>query len=95
MQHSVIFKMHENIDPLRINEFFIAAQKLSAIKGVLNFKQWKQVSSKNPFQFGLSMEFNTEEDYQHYNNHPAHTAFIQDQWIPCVSEFLEIDLELL
>jgi hypothetical protein len=43
----------------------MAAEKLSSISGVLNFKQLKQVSKKNSFEYGISMEFNSEEDYQH------------------------------
>jgi Stress responsive A/B Barrel Domain len=95
MQHSVIFSMNENIDALRTKEFIIEAKKLSTISGVLNFKAWKQVSKKNNFQYGLSMEFKSEEDFQIYNNHPIHKDFIDQQWIPCVSDFLEIDLESL
>ena len=39
------------------------------------------------------MEFATNEQYQQYNHHPAHVAFINEQWIPCVADFLEIDYE--
>ncbi len=95
MQHSVIFKMHENIDAQRIHQFFTAAEKLTTIQGVMNFKHWRQVSHKNPFKFGLSMEFLSDEDFRNYNDHPLHAEFIAEQWIPCVSDFLEIDLELL
>lgn len=93
LQHSVIFSMKENLDQVRVSQFFTAASKLSEIQGVLNFKEWKQVSAKNPFQYGLSMEFVSHEDYQNYNQHPSHVAFIETQWIPCVADFLEIDLE--
>ncbi len=50
---------------------------------------------KNAFQYGLSMEFATDELYQQYNLHPAHVTFINEQWIPCVADFLEIDYEPL
>lgn len=93
MQHSVIFSFNKNVDSARASYFFMAAEKLSSISGVLNFKQWKQVSKKNSFEYGISMEFNSEEDYQHYNDHPAHATFIAEQWMPCVADFLEIDFE--
>ena len=85
--------MKKNIDSIRIKQFLNAAQQLSKISGVINFKSWKQVSKKNAFQYGLSMEFATHEQYQQYNHHPAHVAFINEQWIPCVADFLEIDYE--
>jgi hypothetical protein len=93
--HSVIFSFFENIDIQRLNNFFLAAKELNTIPGVLNYKQWKQVSKKNSFQYGLSMEFYSEEDFQKYNNHPIHSKFINEQWIPCVSDFMEIDFDLL
>jgi len=95
MLHSVIFSIKENIDPPRLKEFFKAAVELAKIPGLKNLKSWKQVSEKNAFQYGLSMEFSTHEQYQQYNHHPAHVAFITDQWIPCVADFLEIDYDPL
>jgi hypothetical protein len=95
IQHSVIFSIKENIDSPRIKQFFKAAVELTNIPGVINFKSWKQVSEKNAFQYGLSMEFSTHEQYQQYNHHPTHVAFINEQWIPCVADFLEIDYEPL
>ena len=85
--------MKENIDGLRLKQFLKAALELTKIPGVINFKSWKQVSKKNAFQYGLSMEFATNEQYQQYNHHPAHVSFINEQWIPCVVDFLEIDYE--
>ena len=41
------------------------------------------------------MEFSNQEQYQQYNLHLAHVAFINEQWIPCVADFLEIDYEPL
>jgi hypothetical protein len=85
--------MKENIDSLRLKQFLKASLELTNIPGVINFKSWKQVSEKNAFQYGLSMEFATLEQYQQYNHHPTHVAFINEQWIPCVADFLEIDYE--
>ncbi len=95
IQHSVIISIKENLDDIRLKQFFKAAQQLTKIPGVINFKSWKQVSKKNTFQYGLSMEFATHEQYQQYNLHPVHVAFINEQWIPCVADFLEIDYEPL
>ena len=85
--------MKENIESIRLQQFLNAAKELAEIPGVINFKRWKQVSKKNAFQYGLSMEFTTHEQYQQYNYHPKHVAFINEQWTPCVADFLEIDYE--
>lgn len=53
------------------------------------------MSKKNSFEYDISMDFNSEEDYQQYNDHPAHAAFITEHWMPCVADFLEIDFEQL
>ena len=37
------------------------------------------------------MEFENQEQYDSYSNHPAHVDFIQNFWIPNVEDFLEID----
>jgi hypothetical protein len=40
------------------------------------------------------MEFSDQEAYETYNNHPIHTEFIQQYWIPGVEDFLETDYGL-
>ena len=39
------------------------------------------------------MEFADADAYRAYNEHPSHTAFVRDRWIPEVEEFLELDFE--
>jgi hypothetical protein len=41
------------------------------------------------------MEFETEDAYEQYNQHPDHIAFVRKCWINEVSDFLEIDYEPL
>jgi len=48
---------------------------------------------KNAFHYGMSIEFSTQKQYQQYNYHPTHISFINEQWIHCVADFLEIDYE--
>ena len=62
-----------------------------AIPGVDTFEQFRQVSAKNNYAFGFSMEFADQAAYDGYNDHPAHVAFVRDRWLPEVSDFLEID----
>ncbi len=91
IKHSVIFKLKNTIDPAQQNSFFGAAEQLSNIPGVLNFEMHLKVSAKNHYEYGISMEFASQNDYDQYNNHPAHQAFIEKYWLTCVDEFLEID----
>ena len=42
----------------------------------------REVSPKNGFRFGLSMEFADQSAYDGYNEHPTHVAFVQERWLP-------------
>ncbi|MBE9518785.1 MAG: Dabb family protein, partial [Bacteroidetes bacterium] len=33
------------------------------------------------------------EDYNTYNQHPDHVAFVQERWLKEVTDFLEIDFK--
>ena len=37
------------------------------------------------------MEFDTVQEYDIYNNHRDHVAFVQSFWMKDVDDFLEID----
>jgi hypothetical protein len=37
------------------------------------------------------MEFSDAAAYARYNEHPAHTQFVRERWLPEVIEFLELD----
>lgn len=95
IQHSVIFKLKCAKDSAEEQDFFKAAKKLANIPGVEKFECLKQISRKNKFEYGLSMEFANQELYDQYNNHPDHVAFIQQNWLPSVTDFMEIDYEPL
>lgn len=89
--HSVFFKLKHQAASKEESDFFAKAKKLVAIDGVENFQVLKEVSPKNAYTFGFSMEFATQADYDRYNNHPDHVSFVQDVWMNEVAEFQEID----
>ena len=93
--HTVFFTLIYPLDSVEEHKFFKAAAELSQIEGVLNFKSLRQTGKKNNYDFGLSMEFNNSEIYEQYNRHPLHMQFIENHWIPAVTDFIEIDYELL
>lgn len=94
IRHTVVFKLKNPPTSPETADFFAAAKKLAAIPGVQKFECLKQVSPKNNFDFGLSMEFDTAALYGQYNNHPDHAHFVQTYWAKNVEDFLEIDYEL-
>ena len=51
----------------------------------------REVSPKNGYRFGISMEFADQAAYDAYNAHPDHVRFVETRWLPEVSDFLEID----
>ena len=89
--HSVFFRLKYEAASTEESDFFAKAAKLIAIPGVENFQVLEEVSPKNPYTFGFSMEFGTQADYDSYNNHPDHVSFVQNVWINEVAEFQEID----
>ena len=91
IRHTVLFRLiHPSGSPAEA-AFLADASVLASIPGVTAFERLRQVSSKNPFTFGLSMEFADQAHYAGYNAHPAHVAFVRDRWIPEVAEFMEVD----
>ena len=93
--HTVAFKLSHERGSEAEKDFLQAGMTLADLPMVLNFKCYKQTSSKNDFDFGFSMEFATQTDYEAYSNHPVHTEFVSSRWIPEVVEFLELDYEEL
>jgi Stress responsive A/B Barrel Domain len=89
--HSVIFSLKHQSGSAEEESFLQAADILTSIPGVQNFKKLRQVSSKNDYHFGFSMEFSDQAAYSFYNEHPYHVGFVQERWIPEVAKFLEID----
>lgn len=93
IRHTVVFKLKHAAGSQAELDFLRAAAKLADIPTVRNFECLRQVSQKNIFDYGLSMEFASPQDYQSYNTHPEHVNFVQTRWIPEVTDFMEIDYE--
>lgn len=91
IRHSVVFKLNHQADSFEEKEFLEEARKLESIPGVMNFEVMKQISSGSPYNFGISMEFEDQKEYDFYTNHPDHTRFVKEVWIPNVAIFMELD----
>ncbi|MFZ2278969.1 MAG: Dabb family protein [Prosthecobacter sp.] len=91
IRHTVAFRLKHAPGSAAERDFLLAACELAKIEGVQKFECLRQTSVKNSFTFGLSMEFADAAAYAFYSEHPEHTAFVQQRWIPEVVEFMELD----
>jgi len=91
IRHTVVFRLKHPPGSAEEQAFLDAAQTLAAIPGVQKFERLREVSPKNGYAFGFSMEFTDQAAYDGYSDHPDHVAFVEGRWIPEVAEFLEID----
>jgi hypothetical protein len=93
IRHTVVFTLsHPEGSPAEA-DFLATASALAAIPGVEAFQILRETSPKNAYRFGISMEFAGPEAYAAYNEHPDHVRFVNDRWLPEVSDFLEVDYE--
>jgi hypothetical protein len=94
IRHTVVFTLKHAAGSLQEKAFLRDAKTaFEHIPGVQKFEQLKQVSKKNDYRFGLSMEFADQAAYDGYNKHPKHVKFVKERWEREVSKFLEIDYE--
>jgi hypothetical protein len=91
IRHTVAFRLRHPEGSPEEAAFLEAGAALAQIPGVEAFEVLREVSPKNEFRFGFSMEFADADAYAAYNAHPAHTSFVADRWVPEVVDFLEID----
>lgn len=91
IRHTVVFTLKHAAGSAEETAFLRDAKVLAAIPGVEKFEPLRQVSPKNDYAFGFSMEFADQAAYSGYNDHPDHVAFVRDRWVPEVARFLEID----
>ncbi len=95
IRHTVVFRLKRAKGSVEEKAFLAAADVLATIPGVQKFEKLRQVSAKNDYSFGFSMEFKDAAAYQGYNDHPDHVRFVNERWVPEVAEFMEIDYESL
>ena len=91
IRHTVVFTLKHAQGSAEEKKFLADALVLMQIPTVQKFEQLKQVSAKNAYKFGFSMEFADQAAYDTYDGHPIHVAFVRDRWKVEVTDFLEID----
>jgi hypothetical protein len=95
IRHTVVFDLRHPPGSQRETDFLAAADGLRAIPGVEAFELLREVSPKNGYRFGISMEFRDQTAYAAYNSHPEHVRFVEERWLAEVSDFLESDYAVL
>jgi hypothetical protein len=70
IRHTVSFTLRHPTGSAAEREFLDAARRLGEIPGVESFDVLAEVSPKNAFRFGISMEFADQAAYEAYNQHP-------------------------
>ena len=91
IRHTVVFVLKHGQGSPQEAAFLRDAMVLTQIPGVEKFEQLRQVSQKNDYAFGFSMEFKDQAAYDAYNVHPTHVKFVEERWKREVERFLEID----
>ena len=91
IRHTVTFTLVHPRGSADERDFLDAAEHLATIPGVEAFELLAEVSPKNGYRFGISMEFADRAVYERYNEHPDHVRFVQERWLSEVSDFLELD----
>ncbi len=94
IRHSVSFALSHPAGSPEEADFIAAAARLAeVVPGVEAFEVLRELSPKNAFVHGLSMEFADRAAYEAYNEHPEHIAFVQERWLAEVNDFQEVDYE--
>ena len=91
VRHSVVFTPTHAEGSDGEADLLAAIGRLAAIPGVEAFELMREVSPKNEYRFGLTMEFSDASAYRAYNEHPEHVAFVEHRWDREIGAFLEID----
>jgi len=91
IRHTVAFTLAHAEGSAGERDFLEAAERLAAVPGVEAFELLAEVSPKNGYRFGISMEFADQAAYDGYKEHPDHLRFVQERWLSEVRDFLELD----
>ena len=95
IEHTVTFRLKHGTGSPEERLFLAEASELVAIPEVVEFLIRRQTSPKLDHTFGISMWFANHADYEAYNAHPDHTAFLEKRWLTEVVSFQEADFESL
>lgn len=91
IEHTVAFTLKHAPDSAEEKAFLNDLRSFAEIPGVQDFKVNRQVSTKGPFAFQISMWFDTQATLEAYDASQAHVDFVNERWIPEVTEHQTLD----
>lgn len=92
IEHTVAFTLKHAADSIEEKAFLDDMRVFAEIPGVQDFRVNRQVSAKGPFAFQISMWFDDVAALEEYDAHDLHVGFVNDRWIPEVSQHQTLDL---
>ncbi len=92
--HSVIFNLKHEKGSREEKLFFEKSRNvLENTPYAKDFKVFFEVSKKNDYDYGFSMTFDSEEEYDLYSfEYEPHREYVNAVWLKEVTDFFEIDL---
>ncbi|MBT1258363.1 Dabb family protein [Rhodococcus erythropolis] len=91
IEHTVSFSLKHLADSAEERNFIESLRSIADMPSVQRFKVNRQVSSKGPFDFQISMQFDSQEELDTYDASAAHVEYVNRRWIPEVSEWQTLD----
>lgn len=89
LRHAVGVNLKYGKDDPRVKEFFKAAkQALATIPQVKAYTHYAVTNSDCGYQYGFVLDFESEEAWMEYNEHPANLKFSEDYWEKDVAGYL-------
>ncbi|CAM3581258.1 Dabb family protein [Paenibacillus lupini] len=94
IHHMVIFSLKHAMGSEEAEAFMRDVEsQLTMIPVVKQFHAFR-LKPNNPLDYGISMVFDSEEDYQTYVTHPLHDDFEDNRWKIEATQGMVIDYEI-
>lgn len=93
IHHVLIFNFKNEISETDQQSFLEGMKTLETISGISNFEISKQIHANTKFKYILAMDFDSDESYQAYIQHPQNREFVKKFWLVMVDDYLVIDNE--
>lgn len=95
VEHVVLFKAKENVDPSRINAWLEALNGLISLDQVLHLSAGPALrirsSSSLGFTHVLHSRYGSERDLAAYSVHPSHVSVVKDHGQPLIDDIMAVD----
>ena len=93
IHHMIIFSLKHEAGSEAAEAFLRDAEhQLTLIPGVKQFRGFR-LKTSNPFDYGISMIFDSQEDYAAYATHPLHDNFEDNRWKREATRAMVIDYD--